>query len=57
MTEKNIKIKIVLTFGTMLVLAMLLQSIVVMFLGVRSSIREDVTGPGKPCSLRQVILR
>jgi hypothetical protein len=42
MTEKNLKIKIVFTFATMLVMAMLLQSIVVMFLGVRTSIREDV---------------
>ena len=42
MTEKKFKTKIVLTFSTMLVMAMLLQSIVVMFLGVRTSIREDV---------------
>lgn len=42
MTEKKFKTKIVLTFATMLVMAMLLQSIVVMFLGVRTSIREDV---------------
>jgi hypothetical protein len=42
MTEKKIKTKIVLTSVTMLVLAMLLQSIVVMFLGVRASIQEDV---------------
>lgn len=42
MTEKNIKIKIVVTFATMLVLAMLLQSIVSIILGVRNSIREDV---------------
>lgn len=42
MTEKNFKIKIVLTVATMLVLAMLLQSIVVIFLGVRTSIRQDV---------------
>lgn len=42
MTEKKFKTKIVLTFAIMLVLAMLLQSIVVMFLGVRTSIREDV---------------
>lgn len=43
MSEKNVKIRIVLTFATMLILAMLLQSIVVLFLGVRTSIREDVT--------------
>jgi two-component system, NtrC family, sensor kinase len=42
MTEKKFKFKIVLTFATMLVMAMLLQSMVVMFLGVRASIREDV---------------
>jgi signal transduction histidine kinase len=42
MTEKKFKTKIVLTFATVLVLAMLLQSVVVMFLGVRTSIREDV---------------
>ena len=43
MTGKNFKIRIVLTFATMLILAMLLQSIVVIFLGLRASIREDVT--------------
>lgn len=42
MTEKKFKTKIVLTFATMLIMAMLLQSLVVMFLGVRTSIREDV---------------
>jgi hypothetical protein len=42
MTEKNFEIRMVLTFATMLVMAMLLQSIVVMFLGVRTAIREDV---------------
>jgi two-component system NtrC family sensor kinase len=42
MTEKNLKIRILLTFATMLILAMLLQSIVVLFLGVRASIRQDV---------------
>lgn len=42
MTEKKFKIKIVLTFATVLIMAMLLQSIVVMFLGLRTSIREDV---------------
>lgn len=42
MTEKKFKTKIVLTFATMLILAMLLQSIVVIFLGVRASIKEDV---------------
>ena len=42
MTEKNVKVRIVLTIATMLTLAMLLQSIVVMFLGIRTSVREDV---------------
>ena len=42
MTEKNFKIRMVATFATMLLLAMLLQSIVVLFLAVRTSIREDV---------------
>ncbi len=43
MTEKKFKTKIVLTFATMLIMAMLLQSLIVMFLGVRASIREDVS--------------
>ena len=42
MAEKKIKIRMVLTLATMLTMAMLLQSIVVMSLGVRVSIREDV---------------
>lgn len=43
MIEVNFKIRIVITFAIMLIVVMLLQSIVVMFLGVRASIREDVT--------------
>ncbi len=42
MLKKNFKIRVVLTFVTMLVMAMMLQSIVVMFLGVRAFIQEDV---------------
>ncbi|EKD33829.1 MAG: histidine kinase [uncultured bacterium] len=42
MTETGLKTRIVFTFAIMLALAMFLQSIVVMFLGVRESIREDV---------------
>jgi hypothetical protein len=41
MKEKSLKIKIVLTFATMLVMAMSLQSIVVIYLSVHASIRED----------------
>jgi two-component system, NtrC family, sensor kinase len=42
MAENKFKIRMVLTLATMLTMAMLLQSIVVMSLGVRVSIREDV---------------
>jgi signal transduction histidine kinase len=42
MTETGLKTRIVFIFAMMLALAMFLQSIVVMFLGVRDSIREDV---------------
>lgn len=42
MTRKNSKIRIVLTFAAMLAMAMLLQSIVNVFLGLRSSVREDI---------------
>ncbi|MFH0781618.1 MAG: ATP-binding protein, partial [Pseudomonadota bacterium] len=42
MTGKGLKTKIIVTFAIMLILAMCLQSIVFIFLGVRTSIREDV---------------
>ncbi len=42
MIEKNFKIKMIVTFGMILVLAMLLQSIVVICLELSTSIREDV---------------
>jgi len=42
MTEKSLKTRIVVTFATMLVMAMFLQSIVLLFLGVRAAIHEDV---------------
>lgn len=42
MTGKGLKTKITITFAIMLILAMCLQSIVFIFLGVRASIREDV---------------
>lgn len=41
MTETGLKIKIVVIFATLLAIAMLLQSLVVVFLGVRAAIRED----------------
>lgn len=42
MTETGLKTRIVFIFAIMLALAMFLQSIVVMFLGARDSIKEDV---------------
>lgn len=42
MLEIGLKTRIVLIFSVMLAIAMLLQSIVVIILGVRTSIREDV---------------
>ena len=42
MKDNNFKIRMVLILVTMVVMAMLLQSIVIIFLGMRSSIREDV---------------
>ncbi len=51
MADKNYKIKIVVTVATMLVLAMLLQSIVALFLGLRTSIREDVAWAGQTLQL------
>lgn len=42
MTEKSLKTRIVVTFATMLVMAMFLQSLVLLFLGVRGAIHEDV---------------
>lgn len=42
MTDKKIRIKTIMTFAIMLIMAMFLQSIVVIFLSVRTSIREDV---------------
>lgn len=43
MLGKGPKTRIVSTFAMMLILAMCLQSIVFIFLGVRSAVREDVT--------------
>ncbi|KJS01776.1 MAG: hypothetical protein VR65_07590 [Desulfobulbaceae bacterium BRH_c16a] len=42
MTETGLKTRIVLVFAMMLAIAMFLQSIVVVFLGVRAAIKEDV---------------
>lgn len=42
MTGKGLQTKIVVTFAVMLILAMCLQSIVFIFLGVRASVREDM---------------
>lgn len=42
MPGKNSKFRIVVTFATMLVMAMLLQGTVNVFLGLRSSVREDI---------------
>lgn len=42
MTGRNIKLRIVLTFATMLAIAMLLQSLVIVFLDLRSAVQEDI---------------
>lgn len=43
MIENTGQVRIILTFSIMLVTAMLLQSVVVLFLGLRAHIQEDVT--------------
>ncbi|KJS01778.1 MAG: hypothetical protein VR65_07600 [Desulfobulbaceae bacterium BRH_c16a] len=42
MTKTGLKTRVVLVFATMLAVGMFLQSIIVIFLGVRTSIREDI---------------
>jgi len=47
MTEKGLKTTMVMTVAMMVVMAMCLQSLVFIFLGVRSAIKEDVAGVGR----------
>lgn len=42
MTKIGLKTRVLLIFATMLAVGMFLQSIIVIFLGVRTSIREDI---------------
>jgi len=43
MTGKGLKTKLVMTFVMMVILAMCLQSMIFLFLGIRAAIKEDVS--------------